>query len=204
MNKRLLVVILVIFGLFAIVGVLWFFLFRKPTTPTTPQQPGQNTVVPSQPFDPSVAVPTFTQPTGTPPDPNSAEEKERQAQEKVRRIAANYASRLGTFSADDGFEAIRDMQAIATPTFQARLQNLRNDMLAQHPVGSHWSQEVRAVTNSIDNASLPVFGKTRVTVNVQGQRTIGATQDYLNIAVTLVGQNDTWLVEDAVFTTFER
>jgi hypothetical protein len=41
-------------------------------------------------------------------------------------------------------------------------------------------------------------------MNVQAQRTVGTTQDYLNIAVTLTEQNGTWLVSNAVFTTFER
>ena len=178
-------------------------MFRSPAT-TPVQQPTQNTVTPSQPFNPSTSVPVFVAPTGTPPNPDSAEEKERQAQEKVRRIASSYASRLGTFSADDGFEAIRDVQAIATPTFQQRLETLREEMLKTHAIGSHWSQEVRAVTNAIEPSSLPMLGKSKAVINVQAQRTIGATQDYLNIQVTLVAQGDNWLVDDAVFTTFER
>lgn len=204
MNKRLLAILLVVVGLLAIIGVLWFFFFNKPKTTLIPQQPGQNTVTPSVPFDPSTSVPTFEPPTGTPPDPNSAEEKERQAQEKLRRIAMNYAGRLGTYSADDGFEAIRDSQAIATTEFQPRLASLRAQLLNDHPVGSHWSQEARSVTSAIVPTSLPVFGKTSATINVQAQRTVGSTQDYLNIAITLTEQNGNWLVSNAVFTTFER
>ena len=203
MNKRLLAIALIILGIIGIFAVIWFFLFRSPAT-TPVQQPTQNTVTPSQPFNPSTSVPVFVAPTGTPPNPDSAEEKERQAQEKVRRIASSYASRLGTFSADDGFEAIRDVQAIATPTFQQRLETLREEMLKTHAIGSHWSQEVRAVTNAIEPSSLPMLGKSKAVINVQAQRTIGATQDYLNIQVTLVAQGDNWLVDDAVFTTFER
>lgn len=97
MNKRILAIILVVVGILAIIGTLWFFVFKKPSAPVVPQQPGQNTVTPSVPFDPSTSVPTFQPPTtSTPPDANSAEEKERQAQEKLRRIAMNYAARLGT------------------------------------------------------------------------------------------------------------
>ena len=203
MNKRLLAIALIILGIIGIIAVIWFFLFRSPAT-TPVQQPTQNTVTPSQPFNPSTSVPVFVAPTGTPPNPDSAEEKERQAQEKVRRIASSYASRLGTFSADDGFEAISDVQAIATPTFQQRLETLREEMLKTHAIGSHWSQEVRAVTNAIEPSSLPMLGKSKAVINVQAQRTIGATQDYLNIQVTLVAQGDNWLVDDAVFTTFER
>ena len=204
MNKRLLLVILIVVGILALIGVIWFFLIKTPGTAPIVQQPSQNNVTPSTPFDPSTSVPTFESPTGTPPDPNSAEEKERQAQEKLRRIASNYAVRLSTFSADDGFEAIRDAQAIATPQFQTRLDNLRAQMLKDHPVGSHWSQEARAVTTNISPSSLPVFGKTTATINVQAQRTVGTTKDYLNIALTLTEQGGNWLVSDAVFTTLVR
>jgi type IV secretory pathway VirB10-like protein len=151
MNKRLLAILLVIVGILAIVGILWFFFFNKPKTTVTPQQPGQNTVTPSVPFDPSTSVPTFEPPTGTPPDPNSAEEKERQAQEKLRRIAMNYGARLGTYSADDGFEGVRDSQAIATADFQPRLAYIAcTQLLKDHPVGSHWSQEARSITSAIE------------------------------------------------------
>lgn len=205
MNKRLLLIILIVVGILALIGVIWFFLIKKPT-PTTPntQQPTQNNVTPSRPFDPSTSVPTFEQPTGTPPDPNSAEEKERQAQEKLRRIASAYGARLSTFSADDGFEAIRDAQTIATSEFQPRLENLRAQMTKEHPVGSHWSQEARAITTNIEPSSLPVFGKTTATVNVQMQRTVNSTLDYLNIAITLTEQGGQWLVSDAVFTVLVR
>lgn len=204
MNKRLLLIILIVVGVLALIGVIWFFLLRKPVTTPITQQPTQNNVTSSRPFDPTTSVPTFEQPTGTPPDPNSAEEKERQAQEKLRRIASAYAGRLSTFSADDGFEAIRDTQAIAATEFQPRLENLRTQMMKDHPIGSHWSQEARAITSNIEPSSLPVFGKTKATVNVQAQRTVGATKDYLNIAITLVEQNGNWLVSDAVFTVLVR
>lgn len=204
MNKRILAIILVVVGILAVIGTLWFFVFKKPSAPVVPQQPGQNTVTPSVPFDPSTSVPTFQPPTGTPPDANSAEEKERQAQEKLRRIAMNYAARLGTYSADDRFEAIRDAQAIATADFQPRLAALRAQLQNDHAVGSNWSQMARPATSAIEPASLPVFGKTSATINVQAQRTVGSTQDYLNIAITLTEQNGNWLVSNAVFTTLER
>lgn len=201
MNRRFLFALLLIGATISIAFVLWFLFFRKPTTnQPIVQQPNQQNVEPSRPFDPSQNVPTFEPPTGQAPDPESAEEKERQEQERVKRSAMAIAARLGTFSSDDQFEAIRESYTIASSDFKEKLIQLREQMLKEHTAGSGWYQSVTPVTSQIERGSLPSIGRDVLTVTVTGQRIINNNKDYVSVLLTLQRNGANFIVTNAQFT----
>lgn len=203
MNKQLLMALLIIASVISLALVIWFFVLRddKPTTISpTISQPQPASIEPSRPN--GQAQGTQNSQTSQPQvNPNDPTEIERQLQDKVRKTALTLATRLGTFSADDGFEAIRSSQTIATDEFSQRLITLRTNLQQQHPQGSHWFQELSAITATIDGASLPLTGKFNVKVRVQAQRRLPEGRDYMNVDLVLHLINNQWLVQDAQFTT---
>jgi hypothetical protein len=195
MNKRLLAIVLVLFAIATVIlAFVWVVLpLFRPSTEQPPPLPS-----PAGPVTPP--TPAFpTQPPEPPPDPNSPAEKERQAQEALKRRAVDFASRVASYSSVDDFAGIRDVFGDATAEVQSFLEAERKKLVEAHPsFGPSWGQTTRSVASRIEEG-IPVLNGTRAVVVVQTQKTIERSDGpsetrYEEAVLSFQKVNGEWLV----------
>lgn len=194
MQKRVIALLLVVFGLLAIAGVLyWTFApsFKKPA-PTAPAAPA-----PVQEPTPLPSLPPPASPSNTPAP--RAPTSEDQEQLLLRQRALQFAARQGSYTNADGFASIQDVYLDVTPTVRSFYQAERDRWIKEHPAAvGPWTQTLRALSSRI-TSELPLGGKTQATVSVQAQQTIEANAQpavvsYQEIIITFTRDQGRWLV----------
>lgn len=201
MNKRLLFVVLAIVGVIGIGLVLWFVL--RPVLPTIPGLNQQPPTLPDRvetPFDPTKSVPP-TPKSDVKVDPTSPEERERQAQEALKRQAMDFAARQGTYSNSDDFDSLRETLPTVTAELRAELETRRNDLRRDHPAfGTAWSQTMRTLSAEIEPSSAPILTATQATVYVQAQQVTetnnSKTDTLVRLTVVFTKQGSIWIPSD--------
>lgn len=210
MQKRLLLVLLIIAALLGLFAVYWFVL--RPVLPSLPVQPPALNQQPEVPFNAQKAAvpqPQPQQPQGPAPSTTDPAEQERQAQEALKRSSMDIAARVGSYSNADNFDALRVMQASVGTAYAVKLENLRTQLIKDHPeYGPAWGQTLRALSATIDQGSIPVLNRTTATVSVQGQLTVisdgKSTTSYVTVTLTLQRNGSNWMATDASFATLVR
>jgi hypothetical protein len=206
MNKRFYLLILFVAAIIGIGLVVWFIL--RPVLPfggTPAEQPPALRANVETPFDPTKAAPQPPE-TGEQPavDANSPEEQERQAEAALNRQAMDFAARQGTYSNADGFESLRGVFPSVTSELRTKLEERRNQLLKDHPTyGTAWSQTIRTLSSSIEQASLPIGDRTNATLVVQSQQITedahaGKTSSLVTIQIDFVKQNGFWIPSDVL------
>jgi len=199
MNRRAILLILLVVGAIAGILAVIFFIIR-PFEGSGPAQPSP-LPEPSRPtFDPSQPPVTPSAPTGTTPSTSDPVERERQAQEALKRQALDYAGRQGSYSSVDGFIAIRQVYTLSTPTLQQFLESKRQELVRQYPgFGPSWSKGTRPLSAKITSGT-PVLSSPQVVVEVQAQTTTNETDGtetvaYERIIITYTSINGSWIAE---------
>ena len=147
--------------------MVWFVLlpaFRR--TPPIPTQPtGQTGQTGTE--NPSVGTPPAT----PPPEPGSPEDRERQAQEALKRFSIDAVARSGSYSNVDGFASLQQAALDATVARQAELTSLRQSLTAAHPpLGPSWGLTTKALSARIVSGT-PLLSSSLAVVVVQAQKT---------------------------------
>jgi len=200
MQKRYLFLILLVAAILGIGAVLWFVL--RPVLPSIPGLTQQPAPLPAEvPFNPSNSAPQVPTTTGTPTDQNSPQERERQAEEAVKRQASDFAARQGTYSNADNFESLRAITATVTPELRTKLEARLAQLRKDHPeFGTSWSQTIRPLSVSLDTFSIPVLNRADAKVYVQAQQVTNPgtveTTATVTITVLFVKQGDKWIPSD--------
>lgn len=207
MQKRLLLVLLIILALLGLFAVYWFVL--KPVLPgAAPAQPPA--LQPEVPFNPQqAAVPQQPQAPAQAPSATDPAEQERQAQDALKRASLDIAARVGSYSNADNFDALRVMEANVGTEYAAKLETLRQQLVKAHPVyGPAWGQTLRTLSATIDQSSIPVLNRGQVVTTVQGQLTVmndgKSTTSYVSVTLTLKPITNGWMATDATFTSLAR
>ncbi len=199
MRNRILLVLLIIAALIGIGAVVWFVL--RPVLPAGILQPPASTQQPSEkPFNPTPALPTAPTST-TQTDSNSPAERERQAQEALKRTSLDFAARLGSYSNADNFDSLRVLQASVDTGLATKMEALRKNLQGSHPnFGASWGQTTSALSAQIVSAT-PIIGTSEAKVQVQAQITIESagsapvvTQNRVNLTFKNVG--NAWIVSE--------
>jgi hypothetical protein len=200
MRNRILLALLIIAALAGVIAVVWFIL--RPVLPggLAPQPPGSTQGQSEKPFNPTPSLPTPATSTGS-TDTNSPEERERQAQEALKRTSIDMAARLNTYSNADDFEALRTMQANVDAVFALKLQATRATLRRDHPsFGASWGQSTQALSAAI-NSPAPILTATQASVTVQVQTTVEeagkanvVTQN--RVTLSLRRNGNSWTVTD--------
>lgn len=206
MRNRLLLILLIVTAAIGLIAVFWFIL--RPALPggLAPQPPGTTQNPSDLPFNPTPSLPTPT--TSTPVDTNSPAERERQAQEGLKRTSLDMAARLNTYSNADGFDALRVMQASVDASLAAKLEANRVALRRAHPsFGTSWGQSIQALS-AVINTPAPILTATQASVTVQGQNTIedSGKPDAVSqnrITLTFKRNGNSWLVSDMVIIAGE-
>ena len=150
---------------------------------------------------------TFTPPAAK-PIPSSPEEKERQAQEALKRQALSFAARQGTYSSVDGFVAMQAVYLEASTGVREQLEKARVALVAEHPsFGPVWGQTMHTLSARI-TSPLPLIGKSSAQVTVQAQQTIergdAANEvSYKQIVLDFNQAGETWIVSRVVVQPFQ-
>ncbi len=205
MPKRTLLILLIVGAIAAVLAVIIFIL--KPFGDLPGQQPPPLPERVERTFEPSDAVPKPPAPSPA-PDVNDPAERERQAQEAMKRQGMDFAGRVGSYSSVDNFAALRDVYALVTDEYRAKLEVMRADLIKQYPsFGTSWGRTYRPLTTKILSGT-PVLSSSRVVVEVQGQLIIeraGENPVVSNVksTITFVKQGTNWIVSDVTEATLE-
>ncbi|MCC7522948.1 hypothetical protein IT407_04090 [Candidatus Uhrbacteria bacterium] len=209
MQKRLLLIVLILLAAGGLFAVYWFVL--RPVLPGAPVlQPPASTQQPSvREFQPENAVPQPPTATGPAPSATDPAEQERQAQEAFKRFAMDLAGRVGTYSNADQYGSLRTLQASVDTAYATKLEELRQSLLREHPsYGSSYGQSLRALSATIDAGSLPLSTRTTAKITVQGQLTTDANgvsqTKYVTVTFDARKNGTSWIATDAVFAEMAR
>jgi hypothetical protein len=205
MNKRFLALLLAIAGLIALGLVVWFVLLpawsRTPAIPI-PSPTGQNGQTGTQ--NPSVTSPA----PSVAPEPGSPEERERLAQEALKRFSIDAVARSNSYSNVDGFASLQQAELDATSGRQAELKALRLTLSAAHPSpGPSWGVTTKALSARIISGT-PVVSASSAVVTVQAQKTQTESgkepqTSFVEVRVTLEKVGTGWRIAGQAETTLD-
>jgi hypothetical protein len=195
MQRRTQAILLIVFGLLVIVGVIVWLIWplkKEPTAPVIqpPAYPEGQTQTGILPSEPTPSAPT-------PADPALLES--RRLEDRLRRMAQDFASRAGSYSNADDFAALRDAGLEATPTVRAFFAAEQVRLRAAYPIRSGtWGQTVRGLASKITSPT-PIRSQAEVTVQVDAQVVVesgdAAPQtSYRQASITFQRAGTNWVV----------
>jgi len=199
-KNRLVLIIVLLVVLAASAFLIWVVLPMYRTSPPAAniqQPPG----LPSgqQPQEPYPATGTPTQPpVKLSPEAQRASDNERQEQDKLKRMAMDFASRSASYASVDGFASIRDVFSLATKDVQTYLTNVQKGLQTAHPAkGVSWGVNTQSLAPRI-TSGIPVLSSDTVQAVVQVSQTTEtkgqATSVYREATITYTKQDGAWLV----------
>ncbi len=199
MNKRTTLLLLLAVAVLLIAGVL-YWMFGGKTGPV--QQPPAPQPTGGVPAETSVPFTTSTNRGMT------DAEKERQAQEAIKRQAMILGSRLGTYGNADAFVAIKTVYVDATSDVQAYLESIRVRLDREHPIKSGaWGQTTKALSARIDSG-FPVLTSRAVDVIVQTQKVVESAGvadvvTYEEAKLSFVKQGSLWVLSRVSWQAYQ-
>lgn len=195
MQRRTQAFLLIGFGLFVIVGVvlwlMWPGLMMKTPDPYN-QPPGYREGIPSEPL-PSAPAPSVS----VPADPALLES--RRLEDRLRRMAQDFASRAGSYSNADEFAALREAGLEATEGVRTFFSQERTRLTAAYPLRrGAWGQTARGLASKVVSQT-PIRDQREVAVQVETQIITEAGDSspktsYRQAHITYQRSGDTWLV----------
>lgn len=211
MSKRVIAFCLIIFALIVIVLTLvWAFkpsvLERRSSSPPSISDQAPSDI--GRPSDQTAS--TSTSPSVKPKtlDPNSPEERERQAEEAAKRFALQFSARALTFSSLDQFRSLATIYPDATKEVQSYLEKQRQDLAAKYPQTDRtWGMTTNALAARLTTGG-GVIGQTKIGVTVQAQQTreaagVKQTPTYVEIVLELTRNGYAWNVSRITTQPFE-
>ena len=131
----------------------------------------------------------------------------RQAQDRLKQQAADFTSRIGSYSSVNGFDALREASLSTNADVRAVLMKQRSDLTLTHPTfGPSWGQTTRAIAVRIVNG-FTVLNATNAEVVVQSQHSIEsadgfAKPTYDELHITFAKDHGIWTVTHLETTPF--
>jgi len=200
MNKRIYLILLIVGSALAIALVIFYFLWPFGSGgPKAPQPQPLPSEIPSQPFDPS-RPPTLDTSDVPTPDINDPAERERQAQEALKRQGLDFSARQGSYSSADEFIAIRQIYPQSTSNLVAFLEDKRQSLIDKHPFyGASYGRTTRSLSAKILSGTPIVESKSAV-VEVQTQVVTNDSNgsesiSYERVTISYTKSGSTWLAE---------
>jgi len=200
MNKRIILTLLVLGAIAGILAVIYYILLPVLPSPIAPQPPAPTQLPSERPFNPTPDLPKAPTTTGN-VDANSPAERERQAQEALKRVALDLATRINTYSNADDFEALRQAQAIVDASYAKELDSLRQVLRQDHPsFGDSYGVTMNSLS-AVINSPTPILTSTQASVSVQAQRVIESQRKPSDIQMVQINlqftkNGTTWVVTD--------
>ncbi|MBP9762806.1 hypothetical protein KBD34_04285 [Patescibacteria group bacterium] len=166
MQRRTTAILLIIFGILVIVGVVLWLLWPSLNRDTGPvNQPPAYPEGQAPNTEPLPAQPT-PQTTG-PVDPGLIESK--RLEDKLRRMAQDFASRAGSYSNSDDFAGLREAGLEATQGVRTFFGQERTRLIQAYPIRSGvWGQTARGLASRITSQT-PIRTQPEVTIQVETQ-----------------------------------
>ena len=169
-SNRTKAIVLIVLGAVALVAAIWLIIVPlMKSGKSSVQQPPP---LVSNPAIAPAVKPQAAQPAPKPADPNSPAEKERQAQEKLKQQASDFAVLIGTYSNTDGFDSLREAGLLTSADLNAFLLKQRDQLLKDHPrYGPSWGQTTVAISSRLVSGA-PLLSGSDASVLIQTQREI--------------------------------
>lgn len=198
MRNRIILILLVLGGIAGIIAVIWYILVPVLPTSIAPQPPASTQQPSERPFNPTPPIPQA--PTTTSQvDANSPAERERQAQEAIKRAALDLAARINTYSNADDFEALRQAQTYVGGQMLSDITSLRDQLRKDKPsFGVSWGVTMSPLSATLTSKP-PYLNAAQATLNVQAQKTVESfgkpdEVSQVSIDITLEKNGAGWIV----------
>jgi hypothetical protein len=189
LRTRLFIIISIVALLILGISVFLLIAGKKSSAPVNqPSNAGSDGNLPTNNTVPGGVQPTII-PNGVPIKPATTAEIEKNAAKQLAKI---FVERFNTYSSDNAYQNIRDVQALVTNSFWKTLSARLS--LPPASVGTF----VGATTEVIV-ANVGVFNTSTASVAIKTRRTTtqnnGTTVSYQDIIVSLTKSNGAWLVD---------
>lgn len=193
MSLRARIFIIVSVIVLLILGVSIILVVRsknKSTTPETTILAGDNTVNNGQ-VGGQTQIGTQT-PTGLPAKTATPLEAEKNG---VVQLAKVFVERYGTYSTDNNFQNIKEVEAFVTQSLWSKISAPMNSKTT--------NQSFVGMTTKVISMDLTSWADTKATVELKTTRTEekngGVTARYQTITLSIVKQGSVWLVDKLVW-----
>ena len=154
-------------GVIGLLVAVWWFVWPWVRESGKARQPAP--VVSTGPTTGSPVTPGISSSAKQAPDANSPEEKERQAQERLKQQASEFVVMVGTFSQADEFDALREAGLQTTKDLHGFLSKQRATLMAAHSrFGPSWGQTTRAISARLISGT-PLLSSSEVMVQGRGK-----------------------------------
>lgn len=184
-RRNLLVILLALLALL-IAFLLWWFLRPKAAPVAVSPPPAASQALPS------------TKPTISDVRQQEAQQ-ERVSTASVQTAAKIFTERYGSYSSEANFANLTDVLPLMTEAFAAKTRAYVET--AQAPT-DYYAVTTHVVTIAVDGQD-DAAGTARVTVTTQREEAKGSVQDasvrYQDLVLTLLKENDAWLVSSATW-----
>ncbi len=183
-------------GVIGLLVAVWWFVWPWVRESGKARQPAP--VVSTGPTTGSPVTPGISSSAKQAPDANSPEEKERQAQERLKQQASEFVVMVGTFSQADEFDALREAGLQTTKDLHGFLSKQRATLMAAHSrFGPSWGQTTRAISARLISGT-PLLSSSSAEVMVQAQREVGSINgdrktSYEEVTVTFQKSGALWV-----------
>lgn len=190
MSLRARIFIIISILVFLILGISIFLVVKNKNKANEPQavapvdtttvggngQPGSQTLIGEQ------------APAGLPARIATSLEAEKNGATQLAKV---FVERYGTYSTDNNFQNIKDVETLVTASLWSKISASMNS--------KNTSQSFVGVTTKVISADLTNWSGTRATVELKTMRTEEkngvATTRYQNATVEMVKQNTVWLID---------
>lgn len=185
LRTRLFIIIGLVVGVLVLVfGGIWWKNNR--TAPTT--EPVATTTTSGSDMTNRTTITPTEIPSGVVVKPATTLEAE---QNGVRQLAKVFVERYNTFSSDNNYDNIRDVEELVTPTLWSKISGR---LTSPQPEG-----EFTAVTSEIMNTTLSDWSANRATVTLNGRKLTESngqtTETMQTVTVVMVKLGTNWLAD---------
>lgn len=194
MNRKLVGVIIIIFGLVFLVGIIYFLFFYKFNQPAevAPVEVAE-VKQPEKIIEKVVEIKKTIEAKITPNNEVSKDD--------LIRMSGLFAERYGSFSNQSNYQNMIDLKIFMSQKMQNWTDNYIKEAIAKKTDNSiYYGVTAKAVAQSVENFDNK-NGTAKITVQMQRREMLGATNNAAtfqqNIEITFVKENGAWKVDEA-------
>jgi len=202
-NKKYIGILIIIIGLIALVGVVYFMFFYDFSSGRESAEIGREQVRPRAP----ARLPE--QPTGTSPRRAVIQVKERpraedkMAEEDLKRMAASFAERFGSYSNQSNYGNIRDLKIFMS----AKMEDWANRFIKEEILKNADTDIYYGITTKAVSARVNRFdddlGQAEILVSARRREAMGslgnAASFQQDIIIGFIKENGVWRVDSAIW-----
>lgn len=198
MNKKLIGILIIIVGLIALVGVIYFMFFYNSSATEIKEE----VKVETEEVQKQVQIePTETLPKTAVINIEEQPRLDKVSEEDLKRIAASFAERLGSYSNQSNYGNIRDLKIFMSAKMKRWADNYIKEEISKNTDSSiYFGMSTKAVSEKVNNFDDRI-GKAEIVVSAQRRMSTGtminAVSLQQDIIIYFIKEGGSWKVDEA-------